>query len=394
MTESDEDDVETGFTGLAGDLRDYALDNIPETDHDDVAKASALVEDDDVLDLLLFGERAYQKRKSPEDTPFWATEWAQVRVRRYASRMASRAIRNGNKSQIAYLIGNVDQQNDVSGLHTIRKLEDWLIHSENCKLIYLAGLMGRGKTDWSLSMCQVVHWHYKRLRETVKTAGGKASEVPQPEFAANFYVGPEPDGVECEHIDNYDDLVEWSEKGDSDDVRWFIFDEASTELTAQSGEVAQDVAKLMAPFVKKMRKNGINMIVVGHDRGDIHVAIRSLADFVSKPGLKKATVYQGIKSREPYGELFALDKIPETTWDFDTDDTAEWSWGSALDDDQEIDHTTLKRVLALTAADLVEEQGISQNQAVETVSRENTGISRHMVRQALRGEYSEVSETI
>ena len=337
MTETDTDNAERS-RGLAGELREYARGELAQLDHNDLSRVAGLIDDEDVLDLLLFAKRAYERRRSPDDPSFWATEWAERRVERYATHKATRAIERGNMSQLAYLLGDLSYQNDISGMHTIRRLEEWLIHDESCRLIYLAGLMGHGKTDWALSMLQTVYWHFERLRETVGEVGGEPSEVPVPDMAANFRVEtPGSVDIEVGLIDNYDDLVDWAECGTSEQERWYIFDEASTELTAQSGANAQNVAETMAPFVKKMRKNGVNMIVVGHDKGDVHVAIRSIADFVAKPGKKAAAVYSGIKNREPVGHRFDLDNIPQTEWDYDTDDMAAWSWGSALDEAEGID---------------------------------------------------------
>lgn len=313
------------------ELREYSLGNLPSVDHRDISRATGLVEDEEVLDLLVFAKRAYDRRRDHDDPEFWETGWAQRRLKRYASRSVGDALRFGNHSILSYALGKRTIQNDVSGLHTTRKLENWLVHDGDTKLWYLAGLMGNGKTDWALSMMEVVYWHFERLRESATNFGMSTADIPQPEFAANFHVETGTDGPRVRHIDNFDDLLAWGETGNSDMVRWFIFDEASTELTAQSGENAQKVAETMAPFVKKMRKLGINMGIIGHDGGDIHVAIRSIADFISKPGKKKATVYAGIKNREPAGELFTLDNIPATTWRFDTDDMASWDWGSAVE---------------------------------------------------------------
>jgi len=395
---SETEEIEERSRRIAGELRRYAQGDL-DVPHDDLSRAAALIADSDVLDMMLFAQRGYNRHRDRDDPDFWETEWAQRRIERYASKLATEAVSQGNESQLSYLIGDPSYSNDVSGLHTTRRIEDWLCNSEQCKLIYIAGLMGRGKTDWLLSMFEVIHWHYQRVSEEIGEFGGSQEDVPAPEFASNFRVEPDPAGVDCQQINNYNHLIEWAEDGNSEMERWFAFDEASTELTAQSGAVAQKVAEVFAPFVKKMRKLGVNLIVVGHDRGDVHVAIRSMADFVAKPGLKKATVYEGIRDRDPYGELFSLDNIPETTWGYHTDDMAVWDWGSAVEeieesDDLDLDRESLKRLLAVTAADLVEDQGMTQKQAVEAVSRENTGISRYMVQQALGGEYEEVSDNI
>lgn len=382
----------------ASEVREYALSAIKEIDHADLSRAAGLVPDDDTRHMLTFAERAYNRHKEDGDPPFWETEWASRRLERAATDMAQEALRSGNLTQLEYLTGMPEYESDVSGLHATSQLINWLCHSENCKLIYMAALMGRGKTDLAVTFLQVIHWHYKRMAESLSLVSDTVSgnDVPQPEFAANFKVEPAAEGAEVLEIKDMDTLEEWADEGSSDDVRWFIFDEASTELTAQSGANAQDVAEVMAPFVKKMRKKGINMIVIGHDKGDIHKAIRSMADFVDKTGLKTCSIYSGIQNREPTGHLVDLDGIPQTGWDFDTDDMAEWSWGSALEDDGEtldsgMSDREFKQRLAIRAADLYEwSDDLSMKEAVERLSHEDVSISTTMLQNAMNGDYDDV----
>ena len=393
MSDDDRETERERIAGHSGELRDYARGEIGEVDHRDVSHATGLIEDSKVLDLMSFAESAYQRRKDPEDPPFHETNWFERRAKKYGSRTATRAVRDGNPSQMSYFVGNPGYQNDISGLHTARKLENWLIHSENCKLIYVAGLMGRGKTDWCCSMLEVIHWAYERVREQIAEYGGSTDDIPEPEFAANFRVDPRQSDVDCAHCQSYDALLNWiGDDASSDDVRWFLFDEASTELTAQSGKNAQDVAEMFMPFVKKMRKKGVNMVVVGHDKGDVHIAIRSIADFVSKPGQKKAQVYAGINNREPQGHLFDLDRIPETTWGYDTDDMASWSWGSARQDAaiQGYSDQDAKRLTAKHAAEVYRISDLSMTEACEAVSTAEISVSTTMLQNALSGEYDGV----
>jgi hypothetical protein len=316
----------------ASEVREYARQALGEVDHSDVGREAGLVQDDDLRDLLGFAQRAYERQAGLDDPSFWETEWADRRLQRAATKTVGEALENQNLSQLEYLTGMPEYRSDVGGLHAASELINWLVHSEQCKLIYIAALMGRGKTDLSLTFLQTIYWHYERMRESLGLlTGGSSSDVPTPEFAANFRVDPAAD-CEVQQINNFDDLNDWADRGDSSDVRWFIFDEASTELTAQSGSNAQDVAELMAPFVKKMRKKGINMIVIGHDKRDVHPAIRSMADFVEKPSVKTARIYSGIKQREPVGHKMDIHNIPKTGWDFNTNDMADWSWGTALED--------------------------------------------------------------
>jgi hypothetical protein len=331
----DADDPTAAFR----EAREYARGEL-DVDHQDVHPVAGLIEDDETREMLMWLAEIYDPTDSdgqPIDgapRTFWETPVAREAIRAHASDKLTQAVERGNVTQTAYLTGAPSYKSDVSGLHAINQLADWLIHSEQCKLIYLAALMGRGKTDLALTFFEVIYDHFKRIRHSLKQQGydDLAAEVPEPEFAANFQVGtPAHVDVEVREFTDEAAFIEWAEQGSSDLERWFIFDEASTELTAQSGQNAQKVAETMAPFIKKMRKLGINMIVIGHDKGDVHVAIRSLADVVDKTGLKTASFYETIKNREPQGHLFDLDGIPPTSWGFDTDDMAEWRW---MDDEQ------------------------------------------------------------
>jgi hypothetical protein len=312
-------------TATYRELREYSR-GVLDVDHQDVHPVAGLIGDEQVREALGFMAEVYNPSEEHVEAGmprnFWETEFARRAIRKFGTKAASEAIAEGNLTQAAYFTGSPSYESDVSGLHAINQLVDWLVHSEQCKLVYLAALMGRGKTDLSLTLLEVIHDHYRRLDR----AGDLDVATPTPEFAANFHVEPSVDGLDVEEIRHYERLDEWAERGSSDEERWFIFDEASTELTAQSGANAQKVAETMGPFVKKMRKKGVNMVVIGHDKGDIHVAIRSLADFIDKTGLKSASFYAGINNREPQGHLFDLDGIPPTSWQFDTDDTAEWCW--------------------------------------------------------------------
>lgn len=333
---------------VASEVREYARGSL-DVDHRDVGREAALV-DGDTQAMLTWARQAWRDHAQdvvderddlegdelPRDLD--ATDWYGRRVEQAATATLGDAVATGNVSVMEYVTGMPTYENDVSGLHTTRRVEDWLCGGHQTALVYIAALMGAGKTDLSLTFMEVVEWHYRRLRQQVREVDGlEVDDVPRPDFAANFAVDV-PDSVPTEvaHIDNYDDLMDWADGGSSADVRWFVFDEASTELTAQSGANAQDVAEVFAPFVKKMRKFGIDMVVIGHDRGDVHPAVREIADFVSKPATKKARVYEGVTNRKPVGHLFDLDRVPETSWSYDTDDTAEWSWGSATDADGDL----------------------------------------------------------
>lgn len=318
--------------GPIRELREYSRGTL-DVEHQDVAPIAGLVEDEQLRDVLMFLSEIYDP-SADEALPssFWDTKLARRAVKQEATEAAATAVREGDGNRAAYLTGVPSYRSDVSGVHAMRELGDWLVHSEKCKLIYIAALMGRGKTDMALLALESVVHQYERakrvIRESEDLDDEAAEDVPIPEVAANFYFEPRGTAipVETTSINSYPELVEWIEAGDVDEVRWFIFDEASTELTAQSGSNSQKVAEKVAPLIKKMRKNGVNMIVIGHDAQDVHPAIRELADFVDKPTLKSADFYAGVSEREPVGHLFSVDGLPQTSWDYNTDDMAEWVW--------------------------------------------------------------------
>jgi predicted XRE-type DNA-binding protein len=322
------DQAESDGEASLRELREYAR-GVLDVEHSDLHPHAGLIDDENVEQVLSFLAENYDPERIDGEVPrsFWETDLAEHTMRKHATRTASRAVREGDALQTAYITGLPSYQSDVSGLHALNQLADWLVHSEQCKLIYVASLMGRGKTDLCSLWFEVIADHYDRVQRSTD------EQVTMPEFASNFYL--EAPDREVAELHSERELLEWAEGGSSDDNKWMIFDEASTELTAQSGKNAQKVAETFAPFVKKMRKVGVNLIVVGHDKGDVHPAVRSLADFVEKPSLKTARFYAGIEQREPTGHLFDLHGLPPTSWEFDTDDVAEWTWLADEDGEQE-----------------------------------------------------------
>lgn len=294
------------------------------------ASPAAFVEDDDVRHLLIFGEAEYDPNWAPElPDSFWETKFAKRLMRKYGTEAANRAIYTGDDDLAASLTGLTNYESDVSGLNAVNQLGDWLIESNQMKIIYLAGVQGAGKTAFSLTMLEVVSRYFERAQ---KIDGVDTSDVPEPQFAANFSVRT-PKGVDFELVNEYGQLVEWLEGGSSSEQKWFVFDEASTELTAQSSQNAQRVVDRMNELVKKGRKSGLSgLVTVGHDKKDVAPLFRMLAEYVEKTDTKTASFYSSVRDREGVGHLFDLSGIPETSWGYDTDDSATWSWSGASGD--------------------------------------------------------------
>jgi hypothetical protein len=336
MTEKDR---QNRPTGTQREFREYARGQL-NVEHLDVHPIAGLGIPEDKRQALMFAADVYEPPKHPDGSKvegfprdFWNTSFARRAVKKHTTDAATEAVEKDNVSQLATMVGDPSHQNDISGLKTTNKLVDWLINTEQCKVIYCAATMGRGKTDWSLLLLELIEHQYRQAKQMQDS-----DNIPTPEFATNFKVEtPDHIDAQIQEFHNYDNFLEWAEDGSSDDVRWFIFDEASTELTAQSGANAQKVAEVFAPFVRKMRKSGINMITIGHDKSDVHPAIRAVASYIHKPDVKVAKIYEGVKNREPYGHYLTLDGVPPTSWSYNTDDVAEWDWGSQVDDGPDVE---------------------------------------------------------
>jgi hypothetical protein len=302
------------------ELREYIAGNL-DVEHSHASPA-ALIDDKRVRDMLLFGQQEYEPVGDMPDN-FWETKFARDMLERHVTDKVATILREGDKDAAAGITGLPNHEPDISGLHTINQLADWLIEPEEIKGLYIAGTQGAGKTSFSLTLLEVVARHFERARSV---EGVDTSDVPEPEFAANFSVEP-PGDTEVKLINTYSGLTDWLDGGDSDDYKAFVFDEASTELTAQSGENSEKVVDRLNSLWKRGRKKGLSLFqCIGHDKKDVHPLFRNLCDFVDKTDTKEASFYASVNDREGEGHLFDVSGIPEAQFSYDTDDMATWAW--------------------------------------------------------------------
>jgi len=66
----------------------------------------------------------------------------------------------------------------------------------------------------------------------------------------------------------------------------------------------------MGPLAYKIRKYGGSLIVIGHDRKDVHPLIRELGTAIHKEGLKEATFYQDVRNRRGHRPIMSVTRIP------------------------------------------------------------------------------------
>lgn len=326
------------LTGAQREFREYALGNLP-VEHLDVHPIAGLGIPKDKARHLMFLAEHWEPPQWPEDHEktgvvdgfdknFWNTPYARRAIRVHTTETANRAASEGNASQLATIMGDQNYESDISGIHTINRLADWLIRSDKLKMIYLSSSMGSGKTNFGLLLLEIYYDHFRRLHKSTD------QPVNMPEFGANFDVNP-PKDVDFQQINEYPNFKDWVQDGKSEtDNKAYFFDEGSTALTAQSGDNQQIVVEKMNELIKKSRKGGVKLCVFcGHDSKDVAPLIRSLCDYVEKPGIKKADFYQGVRNRQGKGHLFSVDGIPETSWEFDTNSTADWDWGDDVGDE-------------------------------------------------------------
>jgi hypothetical protein len=354
----------------ASEAREYARGALAEIEHSDVSRAAGMVRDDDVRQLLAFAEQAWDRHG--DDRDFWQDlDWGTDRYQAAADTTLTKAVRNGNVSQMEYVTGWPEYESDVSGLHAIQRAENWLLYSERCKCIYVAAHMGNGKTD----LCHL-------FAEIIEHRSEHDDSLQDAEIRTNIQ------SSEYSTITDYDTFEEWVESGEHGSNRWYIFDEASSALSGYSHD-RQKVEELMSHLVKLARKYGVNFIIVGHTGKDLHADLRRLCDFVTKPSLKTARVYKTVENTEGVGHMFDLQGLPPTTVGFRTDDEAPWSWGDAVEQDETdaLDRDDLKRILALRAAELWRDTDVNQKTAAQYLSTRDIEVTQTDVSRAANGEY-------
>jgi hypothetical protein len=335
------------------EFREYARGQLP-TDHRDVHPHAALVDDEQLSSILSFAASNYQGDRDDLPHRIEETRWYRQMVRAEATEVATRAVRDGDSATISYMTGDPNYDPDISGLKTIHKMEDWLRDSA-AKMVYIVGHMGSGKTDFSLLMVQVLKRLYDR-DSTVENYG----------FSSNIL------SDDLRYINDYDELEEWFTTGSSDDRKWYIFDEASSQLSGyQRRDGAENVEEKLSGLIKKMRKNGCNLIVIGHTGRDVHPDIRRLCDIVLKRSQKRARICKTIKESQDsireVGHMMTLEKVPPTDLHYNTEDEAEFTWGDGEDGEDDsglYDEDDIRDLRDARICDLYD-QGVSQSTIAE-----------------------------
>lgn len=251
---------------------------------------------------------------SPTDEAYYAEDHPLFKrlLRRATSQNIREAVEKGNVSQMKFASGVVNSSNDISGVDLYERLRDFITRTAGVTTIY--GHMGTGKTDLAMLLAEL----WKRA-----TGGVVASNVRS---------AKEVD-YEVTDVDTLHEFINGDLDGVSKETpKLFIGDEFSSHASGYAHDRAK-VEQNLSSTLKLMRKAGVSVIIIGHTGVDIHPDVRRLSKTVWKDSKKNATVYEEIENGDPEGELFSLDKIPETGWTYDTLEETDWDW--CLDDDEE-----------------------------------------------------------
>lgn len=236
-------------------------------------------------------------------------------LKNQTSKYISKAVADSNVSVVKRITGKKIHETDISGLKTLRKMKNRL--KEDVYIAYIMGKMGTGKTDFALLLAEIYKYDLNG------SVGSNISSC-----------------TETKYISELDELKSWLESNSSHKL--FIFDDASNFASGHAKSKAK-VEKKFLDLLRNFRKNKADLIIIGHSGKDIHKEIRShVVDFIKKHdgNKKKASFYSNIKNRELRKLQFTVNNIPETNFDFDTNEKAKWNWN--IETDNKI--TRLKKV--------------------------------------------------
>lgn len=241
------------------------------------------------------------------------TEKYQKIVRIWTSKVLSKAVHHGHDRIINNFIGVVEKETSISEVDAYLRFMNWV--AREAGVTYLAGHMGKGKTDFGLLMIETFHKLFKDDDREVHIATNVRSTAEEHDH--------------IDFVDNQPDLMEWLQENDGRKI--FLFDEASSHATGYSGD-ASKVTKQFRSMIRLIRKHSGSMVIVGHDGKDLHPTVRELADYVEKQAKKDAAVFEAVQDREGEDLKFKITEIPQTSLYYDTKEASTWEWASEAEE--------------------------------------------------------------
>lgn len=308
----------------SAELRSY-LENNLSSKNTEILPHTGLVNNPDTLELMNLFESAYDGNQEGMPYRFKDTELGKQLRKSEATKTATEAIREGNISQMKFISGKQSYNIDATSLHALVALRERL--QKPAYVQYLFGHMGNGKTDFA----------------TLEGELGKR-ELGY-EIGSNIKSLEEKD----KYVPNYGELLKWLAEGQEvksiDEIiendidvtdKLFIFDEASSHASGYADD-AYETQKKLGVMVKKMRKVGCRLIVIGHTGKDLHPDIRRLAECAKKVSKKTVEFYSTVtENGKGEGLKDSVSGIPKTNWDsYDTNEITNWNWSDVPQDEKE-----------------------------------------------------------
>lgn len=322
------DEKQTAFP--APEFREYAMGALP-VDHRDVHRHAGLVQDKTAQRMLTQAAEAYEPLKMDAPDSFWETQFATQIIRSSGTETATRALQHGHHHVLDYMSGLVGYETDASGIRAFAKFQQ-LIERTPVFIGYIWGLMGSGKTDFSvLTAVQIMDTVFDNTR-----------------VFTNF----ECDGAD-ERVKRYSRLIEVMEErretlkngGDPGDEVVVVIDEAAQLFTGSGAD--QQKSKALAKLLKLARKSQVHILLIGQDGKDIGPSLRALCTvFVEKKSKKNVVFWSDVKNREGIHKIMSLKGVPATDINFNTYDEGSFIFDPDEEDEEDAE-SVRKRLEAL-----------------------------------------------
>ncbi|QKY20671.1 hypothetical protein B4589_009870 [Halolamina sp. CBA1230] len=289
--------------------------------------------DERTIKKLLSYKRSYESESAahydnPEETAYYArnTKYWRETVERELSENLRKAVQNGNWQVIAFALGRGSSEEQVRMDFGDYEKHRSLLQEPGLVELMFAG-MGGGKTMTAVRQAETWMMIYPNgmVVSNIKSWSEKHDRV--------------------EYVGDLRDLVETASENPEQRV-FAVLDEFGLKGSAYGGINQEAMEKVMKNFVRLMRKEPYKLQIVGISQRptDIHPTLRNdkLAVYAIKEGASKAdkqkhmVIYDETtddKCTQPDEDAVRCDLrgIGMPTTPPDTDDKADWDWGTPED---------------------------------------------------------------
>jgi len=366
----------------AAELRAYMEGDL-RTENNDVHPHMGLVGDMDTLELLSFLESVYEPQNLDMPYDFRETKVGETIRKNVATKLGTKAVQEGNVSQMKYITGMQDYSQDISGIHSLIELEDRL--EQDAYVAYQFGHMGNGKTDFTFLNAEIGK---KRLNLEIASNVRSFKQADEYIYTYGQFLEWLTGGYKVESLQEVETLRNEKDIEIDASDKLFIFDEGSNVASGYAQD-AYDTQTKLGNTVKLIRKVGGRLWIIGHTGKDVHPDIRRLAnDCITKPSKKSAIYYESVEEGKGVDKKFELSKIPKTNYDYDTLEISFWDW--TLETPEELKE--MGRDIKEESKQKKEERNMEIAKAFATNKHENIEPNENgVITQEMLGDYYGVS---